>query len=68
MLAHAEMFKHILDIIKYHHERFDGSGYPEKLEGINIPYLARITSFRGHCIKTVYNRSYACKIRNVYTF
>ncbi|HJJ11911.1 MAG: HD-GYP domain-containing protein [Clostridia bacterium] len=44
MLAHAEMFKHILDIIKYHHERFDGSGYPEKLEGINIPYLARITS------------------------
>ena len=44
MLAHAEMFKHIIDIIKYHHERFDGSGYPQKLEGTNIPYLARITS------------------------
>jgi len=31
-------------IIKYHHERFDGTGYPEGLEGENIPFLARILS------------------------
>lgn len=31
-------------IIRYHHERFDGTGYPEGLKGTDIPYLARITS------------------------
>ncbi|MBF0219405.1 MAG: hypothetical protein HQL49_07740, partial [Gammaproteobacteria bacterium] len=25
-----------------HHERYDGSGYPDGLSGENIPYLARI--------------------------
>jgi putative nucleotidyltransferase with HDIG domain len=31
-------------IIKYHHERFDGTGYPEGLQGNDIPFLARILS------------------------
>ncbi|MDY0361062.1 MAG: response regulator [Desulforegulaceae bacterium] len=31
-------------IIRYHHERYDGTGYPEGLKGEEIPYLARITS------------------------
>ena len=31
-------------IIKYHHERYDGCGYPEGLKKNEIPYLARITS------------------------
>lgn len=44
ILENADMFKNILDIVKYHHERFDGNGYPEKLAGTNIPYLARIAS------------------------
>lgn len=29
-------------IIKYHHERYDGLGYPEGLKGDNIPFGARI--------------------------
>lgn len=32
----------VIDIIKYHHERYDGSGYPEGLSGNQIPILARI--------------------------
>lgn len=28
--------------VKYHHERWDGKGYPEKLSGEGIPLLARI--------------------------
>ena len=33
-----------LPIIKHHHERMDGKGYPEGLKGDNIPILARIVS------------------------
>ena len=38
------MFKDILPIVEHHHEKYDGSGYPGKLKGDNIPYLARITA------------------------
>ena len=34
--------KEIQPIIKYHHERWDGNGYPRKLKGGEIPLLARI--------------------------
>ena len=30
------------DGIKYHHEKWDGSGYPEKLAGENIPQMGRL--------------------------
>lgn len=33
-----------LDICKYHHERWDGSGYPDGLSGEEIPLSARIVS------------------------
>jgi HD-GYP domain-containing protein (c-di-GMP phosphodiesterase class II) len=33
-----------LTIIRHHHERFDGAGYPDKLAGEAIPLLARITA------------------------
>lgn len=38
------MPKAVLDICLYHHERFDGSGYPSKLAGPEIPYVARIAA------------------------
>lgn len=31
-----------LDVVRYHHERLDGSGYPDGLSGEDIPMLARI--------------------------
>jgi HD-GYP domain-containing protein (c-di-GMP phosphodiesterase class II) len=33
-----------VDVIRHHHERFDGDGYPDGLEGENIPLAARIFS------------------------
>jgi len=32
----------VVDGVLYHHERYDGRGYPEGLEGENIPWLGRI--------------------------
>lgn len=44
ILSNATIFKNIIPIVKHHHERFDGKGYPSKLQGNDIPYLARITA------------------------
>lgn len=32
----------VLEAVLYHHENYDGSGYPENRSGEDIPYLARI--------------------------
>jgi len=32
------------DIARYHHERFDGDGYPERLKGQHVPLPARIVA------------------------
>lgn len=42
ILSSIEGLEEILDGIKYHHERFDGKGYPEGLKGKDIPLIARI--------------------------
>ena len=42
ILGSAEIFKDIIPIVKHHHERYDGKGYPNGLEGENIPEIARI--------------------------
>ncbi|HLO85995.1 MAG TPA: HD domain-containing phosphohydrolase [Nostocaceae cyanobacterium] len=32
----------VIPIIRHHHERWDGSGYPDQLQGDEIPYLAQV--------------------------
>ncbi len=39
-----EEFAHMAEDILAHHERWDGSGYPQGLKGKEIPLLARITA------------------------
>ena len=32
----------VVPIVKHHHERLDGTGYPDRLKGEAIPLLARV--------------------------
>lgn len=40
--APLKSFRAVLPIIRHHHERWDGSGYPDGLAGEAIPLLARV--------------------------
>jgi putative nucleotidyltransferase with HDIG domain len=44
ILSGMELFEDILPIVLYHHEHFDGKGYPDKLKGDKIPLGSRICS------------------------
>ena len=41
--SNASLHK-LIPIVKHHHEHYDGSGYPDKLKGENIPLVARIVA------------------------
>ena len=48
----------ILPAIRHHHERFDGGGYPDGLEGESIPLLARIIAVADTYDSIVTTRPY----------
>jgi len=44
LIRETEQLTSVLPTILYHHERYDGHGYPNGLKGEEIPYLARVLS------------------------
>jgi putative nucleotidyltransferase with HDIG domain len=44
ILQSVEHFKEIAQIVRHHHERFDGTGYPGRLTGADIPLGSRIVT------------------------
>ncbi len=44
MLAAVESMQEVALIVRHHHERWDGSGYPDGLKGEAIPLLARVVA------------------------
>jgi len=42
LMGHIKHLDHLIPIVRHHHEHFNGNGYPDRLEGEEIPLLARI--------------------------
>jgi putative nucleotidyltransferase with HDIG domain len=42
ILANVEDYSEIATIVRHHHERWDGQGYPDGLTGDEIPLIARV--------------------------
>lgn len=47
-----------LDVIRYHHEKMDGSGYPDNLKGEDIPIFARIVAVTDSYDALITDRPY----------
>ncbi|KPK86389.1 MAG: hypothetical protein AMJ81_01365 [Phycisphaerae bacterium SM23_33] len=53
-----ELLRMAHDIALYHHERWDGAGYPHRLKGSNIPQPARIVCLADVCDALATKRCY----------
>lgn len=58
MLALSQRFEPIVSGIRSHHERWDGSGYPDGLEGDAIPLAGRIIAIADTYDAMIKPRSY----------
>lgn len=58
IVSTSSIFRDIVPIIYSHHERFDGNGYPQKLKGDQISFLARIVSVADAFDAMTSKRSY----------
>lgn len=57
-VKNIEGLQESIDVIRYHHERWDGKGYPDRLKGEEIPLLARIASIADAFDAMTTDRSY----------
>jgi putative two-component system response regulator len=55
---HLSSLRPVLPIIRHHHEKWDGSGYPDGLRGAQIPLLARIVQVADIYDALISARSY----------
>ncbi len=62
ILSAISMFKDVVPLVKYHHERIDGKGYPEGLKGDKIPFLARILTVADAFDAMTSDRKYRSKL------
>lgn len=58
VLMPNEALRDLIPIVKYHHEHWDGTGYPEKLQGEEIPLSARIVAIADAFHALISDRPY----------
>ncbi|MBN1913499.1 MAG: HD domain-containing protein [Candidatus Omnitrophica bacterium] len=62
ILKHIQVLKPAIPIILYHHEKYDGTGYPSRLKKKQIPLGARIMAIADAFDAMVYGRPYRERI------
>jgi HD-GYP domain-containing protein (c-di-GMP phosphodiesterase class II) len=58
ILENVEEFNEAIEGVKYHHEKYDGTGYPSHLKGKQIPLIAAIISLADTFDAMVTDRPY----------
>lgn len=58
-------FEAVIPYVRYHHERWDGKGYPDQLTGEEIPYGARVVGIIDSFQAMVRRRPYADRARGL---
>jgi HD-GYP domain-containing protein (c-di-GMP phosphodiesterase class II) len=58
IINHIKQLKNIIPGIKYHHEKLDGTGYPEGLKAEKIPIIAKIVAVADTFDAMTTDRSY----------
>jgi putative nucleotidyltransferase with HDIG domain len=58
LLAPVTYLNPAMDIPHWHHEKWDGTGYPDRLEGERIPFSARLFAFADVYDALISNRPY----------
>ena len=61
LLNKVDIYKDIAEIVRHHHERYDGSGYPQGLKDGQIPILSQIMSVADAFDAMTTNRIYKIK-------
>jgi HD-GYP domain-containing protein (c-di-GMP phosphodiesterase class II) len=62
ILEPLEFLKQVIPIVRHHHERYDGTGYPDGLKAGNIPLMARILACADSYDAMTSERPYKAKM------
>jgi len=62
LLSKIPMYKEIAEVMAYHHERYDGKGYPNALSAEEIPLLSRIMTIADSFDAMTTNRIYKARM------
>ena len=68
ILKPIKQLQYVLPIIRYHHERMDGQGYPDGLIGKDIPLLAKILCLADSFDAMTENRPYKLAMSKIDAF
>jgi HD-GYP domain-containing protein (c-di-GMP phosphodiesterase class II) len=58
ILKKVRQLRDLIPIVKHHHERIDGTGYPDGLRGDDIPFISRILHVADSYDSMTANRPY----------
>ncbi len=58
IVSQVGALEYVADIVRHHHERVDGNGYPDGLQGDDIPLLSRVIAVADSYEVMTTNRIY----------